>query len=234
MAGAGNGNNHVGQGGRHGSSFQEQHEELQIILDAVPAWVFYKDRENRFLRVNKAFCDVMEMAREDLEGRSLFDLYPRKQAEVYWEDDKEVMASGRPKRNIVESMDRKGEKLWVRTDKIPYRDGQGNIIGVIGFALDITARKNAEDELRSAYAEEKRLRQEHEQLVDQLRSAVARVRTLNSLLPVCAVCKKIRDDHGRWHFMETYISSRTDMQFSHGYCPECLEKAQRECGADDE
>ena len=206
-------------------SFQEQHEELRIILDSIPAWIFYKDKENQFLRVNKEFCDAMEMSREDLEGRSLFDLYPRPQAEAYWEDDKAVMASGEPRRNIVEPMDHKKGRMWVRTDKIPYRNAQGDIIGIIGFAIDITARKNAEDELRAAYAEEQRIRKEHEQLVEQLRVALARIRTLNSLLPVCAVCKKIRDENGQWHYMETYISSRTDTQFTHGYCPECTEKA---------
>jgi len=46
------------------------------------------------------------------------------------------------------------------------------------------------------------------------------------LLPVCAVCKKIRDENGNWHYMESYISARTDTQFTHSYCPECFEKAK--------
>jgi hypothetical protein len=170
------------------------------------------------------------MSREELEGRSLFDLYPKEQAEAFWKDDKDVMASGKPKRGILEPVDSRKGTVWVRTDKIRYSDAQGNVIGIIGFAIDVTARKNAEDELRAAYTEEKRLRQEHEQLVDQLKSALARIRTLNALLPICAVCKKIRDEDGRWHFMESYISSRTDTKFSHGYCPECAEKVVAEAG----
>jgi PAS domain S-box-containing protein len=209
---------------------QEHREELQIIFDAVPAWIFYKDKENRFLRVNRAFCDIMEMSREELEGRSLYELYPRDQAEAYWKDDKEVMASGKPKRDILESMDHKSGRLWVRTDKIPYRNAQGVIIGTIGFSIEITAQKNMEDELRAAYEEEQQLRLEHEQLADQLRSALKRIRTLDSLLPVCAVCKKIRDENGHWHHMVSYISSRTDTQFSHGYCPECAQKAMADAG----
>lgn len=216
----------VAKNNQNGRSLQELHEELRIILDSVPAWVFYKDKENHFLRVNTAFCDVMGMSKEELEGRSLFDLYPIEQAEAFWKDDMDVIASGTPKRNIVEPMDRKGERLWVLTDKIPYRNGQGDIIGIIGFGIDITARKNAEDELRAAYAEEKRLRQEHEELVDQLKSALANIRTLQSCLPVCAVCKKIRDEKGAWHHIETFISSRTDTQFTHGYCPECADKVR--------
>lgn len=205
-------------------SLQELHEELQIILDCVPAWVFYKDKENHFLRVNKAFCDVMGMPREQLEGRSLFDIYPKEQAEAFWKDDTEVITSGKPKRNIIEPMNSISGKLWVQTDKIPYRDSQGNIIGIIGFCLDITAKKNADDALKAAYSEEKQSRQEKEQLIDQLKSAMAKIRSLDSLLPICAVCKKIRDENGHWHYMESYISARIETKFTHGYCPECAQK----------
>jgi PAS domain S-box-containing protein len=125
-------------------SQQQSAETLQIILDSVPASVFYKDKENRFLRVNKHFADMMEMPREQLEGRSLFDLHPREQAEAYWRDDQEVIASGVPKTNIIEPVQTATQQRWLQTDKLPYRDAQGQIIGVIGFAVDITARKRVE------------------------------------------------------------------------------------------
>lgn len=127
---------------------QSLFDELQGILDSIPAMIFYKDTENRFLRVNRAFADVMNLSKEELEGRSLFDIYPREQAEAYWQDDKEVMSSGEPKRNIIERMQtKKGDILWVKTDKILYRDEQGQIIGVIGFRLDITQSRIAEEAL---------------------------------------------------------------------------------------
>ena len=221
----------VTENNRSNRSLLELRDELQIILDSVPAWIFYKDKENRFLRVNKAFCDGMEMPKEELEGRSLFDLYPKEEAEAYWKDDKEVMASGKPKRGIREPLQHKTRgKLWVTTDKIPYRDAQGNIVGIIGFTLDVTTIKDAEDELQAAYAEEKRLRQEHQQLAEQLRAALGRIRTLDAILPICLTCKKIRDQDGRWHYMESYISSRTDAHFSHGFCPECTKKYMKENG----
>lgn len=125
--------------------------EQQIILDSVPAWIFYKDTENCFVRVNKTFADVMQMTKEQLEGKSCFDLYPKEQAEAFWRDDREVIASGEPKMNIIEPMDSIKGKLWVQTDKIPYRDIQGNIIGIIGFAIDITERKQAEESLKESY-----------------------------------------------------------------------------------
>jgi PAS domain S-box-containing protein len=127
---------------------QKQREEQQIIIDSVPAWIFYKDRENRFIRVNQAFADVMGMAKNALEGTVLTDLYPRDQADAYWSDDRKVIASGQPRRNIIEPVTTPMGTLWVQTDKIPYRDSNGSTIGIIGFTLDITERKLAEEELK--------------------------------------------------------------------------------------
>jgi diguanylate cyclase (GGDEF)-like protein len=66
----------------------------------------------------------------------------------YWEDDKEVIASGIPKRGVVRQFEMAGGTRWLQTDKIPYRDVDGRIIGVIGFGVDITERKKMEEEIR--------------------------------------------------------------------------------------
>lgn len=133
------------------------HEELQILLDNIPAWVFFKDTENRFIRVNKTFANAMGTSIEQLERKSLFDLFPIEQAEVYWKDDKEVFTSGKPKINIIEQMESPNGNIWVQTDKIPYRNLQGEIAGIIGFAIDITARKAAEDKIQKVNEELKEL-----------------------------------------------------------------------------
>ena len=127
---------------------QKQKEEQQVILDSVPAWIFYKDKENRFLRVNEAFCKVMGLPKEQLEGKTLWDFYPKDQADAYWKDDLEVINSGQPKRNIIEPLTLSDRALWVQTDKILYRDASGNIAGIIGFTLDITERKRTEEEIK--------------------------------------------------------------------------------------
>ena len=133
------------------NALQKQKDEQQVILDSVPAWIFYKDKENKFIRVNQSFCQVMGLSRDQLEGKSLSEFYPPAQAKAYLEDDLEVIASRKPKRNIIETMPiGKGKNLWVQTDKIPYFDDEGSIIGIIGFSVDITERKNMEDELRNS------------------------------------------------------------------------------------
>ena len=65
---------------------------------------------------------------------------------------------------------------------------------------------------------------ERKRIEGELREAIAQVKTLTGLLPMCANCKKIRDDNGYWSSVEKYISSHTQAEFTHGICPECLEK----------
>jgi PAS domain S-box-containing protein len=140
-----------------------QKEELQTILDPYRSFIFYKDKENRFLRVNKAYLDVLGVSKDKLVGMSIFDIFPKEQAEAYWNDDKEVILSAKPKLNIVEPMKFKSGINYVQTDKIPYRDVNGNIIGIIGFAVDITRRKQAEEELERIMEDLKRSNKELEQ-----------------------------------------------------------------------
>lgn len=123
---------------------RKKSEELDVIMDSIPAFIFYKDKENRFIRVNKAFAKTMSLSKEKIEGRSCFDLYSRYDAEKYWEDDKHVIFTRKSRLGIVETMETPDGTAWVKTDKIPYRDDHGNIIGVIGFSIDITESKKAQ------------------------------------------------------------------------------------------
>jgi hypothetical protein len=63
-----------------------------------------------------------------------------------------------------------------------------------------------------------------EQLIFELQEALSKVKTLSGLLPICANCKKIRDDSGYWNRIESYIGEHADVQFTHGICPECARK----------
>ena len=65
---------------------------------------------------------------------------------------------------------------------------------------------------------------ERDQLIQELQQALASVKSLSGLLPICASCKKIRDDQGYWEQVEAYISSHSEATFTHGLCPECFHK----------
>ncbi|MCA9419160.1 MAG: sensor with HAMP domain protein, partial [Candidatus Omnitrophica bacterium] len=62
----------------------------------------------------------------------------------------------------------------------------------------------------------------------ELEGAIAEIKTLRGIIPICASCKKIRDDEGFWSQVEVYVSEHTDADFTHGICPECFEREMRE------
>lgn len=70
----------------------------------------------------------------------------------------------------------------------------------------------------------RQLEMEKEKLISELQEALATIKTLRGIVPICSYCKKIRDDRGYWNQLEVYISKHTEADFSHGLCPDCLEK----------
>ena len=69
------------------------------------------------------------------------------------------------------------------------------------------------------------LNAERSKMIDDLQKALSEVEVLSGLLPICFVCKKVKDEDGKWTPIETFIRSRTEAEFTHGYCPECAKKA---------
>lgn len=69
-----------------------------------------------------------------------------------------------------------------------------------------------------------KMEKERETLIKKLEDALAEIKTLRGLLPICSFCKQIRNDEGCWQQLESYISAHSDAEFSHGICPACLEK----------
>ena len=96
----------------------------------------------------------------------------------------------------------------------PLRDARGRFTGRLIVLRDITARK--------------RIEAERERLVAELQEALSNVKTLRGLLPICAWCKRIRDDAGYWQDVALYVSNHTDAEFTHGLCPDCLAKLEQD------
>lgn len=119
-----------------------------VLLDVIPALVFYKDKNNILVKVNQTFAQAMGVPREELEGKNCKDFWPA-YADQYWADDQKVLKSGQAKRRILEKINFSGkETRYLLTDKIPYLDEKGKVAGVIGFSVDVTEQKIAEDQLK--------------------------------------------------------------------------------------
>lgn len=130
---------------------------LQCVLDTIPVGVFWKDRNSIYLGCNQHFAEDAGLNSPDkIIGKNDYELGWEKQAEFYRADDALVIKTGKPKLNYEEPLiTPDGTQHWVRTSKVPLRDLNGNVIGILGTYDDISERKWAEQAIR---ASEKRFR----------------------------------------------------------------------------
>jgi two-component system, cell cycle sensor histidine kinase and response regulator CckA len=127
-----------------------QCEELQLIINAIPAFVFYKDTENGIRLVNRTVADSLGVTAEEVANTPTARWYPDEAAE-YYRDDLEVITSGRPKLGIIEQIKLPDAgKRWFETAKLPQFDAQGRVNGIVVVSQDITERKQLEDRLLQA------------------------------------------------------------------------------------
>ena len=125
---------------------------LRAVLDAIPARVFWKDADLRYLGANVPFArDAGFASPTELLGKDDFAMGWKEQAELYRADDRAVIAAGQAKLNIEEPQTTPdGRSLTLLTSKVPLRDDAGDVIGVLGTYLDITDRKQAQQRLRES------------------------------------------------------------------------------------
>lgn len=178
------------------------------LFDTVPVGLFRSTPQGELLDVNPAFALLLERDRDELIGRNFAEIHPAPRDFQQWRDELEREGSV----TWVESRFRtaSGKIRWVKIHAKALREAPGGEIIYEGSVEDVTSSKEAEAE--------------RERLIHNLKEALARVRSLSGLLPICSSCKKIRDDHGRWNMLETYIESHSHAHFTHGFCPDCARR----------
>lgn len=105
-------------------------------------------------------------------------------------------------------------KIYYEIISSALKNARGEIVAGIEAVRDITERKTSE--------------LEKENLIAQLKESLEKINTLKGLIPMCAWCKKIRDDKGYWNQVEQYVEEHTEALFTHGICPDCIEKVKNE------
>jgi PAS domain S-box-containing protein len=182
---------------------RESEEQFRVLFEQAGNAIFLHDLSGRFHAVNSKACESLDYAEHELLKLTVADVDPDFTSR---QDDKKIWNAlpvafeGRHRRK-----DGSLFPVEVRLSKITFREQ--NL--VLSFVDDISRRKQAEEE--------------REKLIVELKNALAEVRTLSGMLPICSKCKKVRDDQGYWKQIESFIEQHTDVGFSHGLCPECMD-----------
>jgi PAS domain S-box-containing protein len=176
-------------------------------FDAISDFVSVHDRDMNFIKVNRALADFLGKKTEELIGKKCFEvMHGMKKPWVNCPHVKAMESGKTVTEEIVDNF--LGVPLLVTCS--PCRDEKGIIRGTVHIARDIS--------------QEKSVKTEREKLISELQDALSKVKLLSGFLPICASCKKIRDDKGYWNQIEEYIRDRSEAEFSHGICPDCVKK----------
>jgi PAS domain S-box-containing protein len=157
-----------------------------------------------FDRLNASWERVLGFSREELMSRPFIEFVHPDDRERTLAQNARVREGGQALVFENRYLCKDGSYKWLHWNAVP--DATSEVI--YSVARDVTAQKEAEAE--------------REQLVQELRKALAEVSALRTILPICSYCRKVRDDEDYWHSVEAYIGRHTTTRFSHGICPDCM------------
>ncbi len=189
---------------QHYRSYFENNHSVMLLIDPATASI---------VDANPAACEYYGYAKHQITEMKVTDINTLPQEAVF-EEMRLAKSQNRRYFNFRHRLaSGKVRDVEVYSGPIQYRDR--NLL--YSVVHDITERKLAEAE--------------RELLIAQLQEALAQIKTLSGMLPICASCKKIRDDSGYWQRIEEYIGDHSDAEFSHSICPECKKRLYPELSA---
>ena len=159
-----------------------------------------------FKRLSASWESTLGFTRQELMSRPFIEFVHPDDRSRTLEQNASVRGGGRALGFENRYLRKDGSYRWFRWNAAPILVGKT----IYGVARDVT--------------EEKTAHAERERLVKELQAALAEVKTLREILPICSYCRKVRDDHDYWSTVEDYVSRHTDARFSHSICPSCMAK----------
>ena len=130
---------------------------MRLLLDNIPDYIYFKDKERRFVRVSDSFCKLVGYRHGEITGKKdeeIMDIFADEVTEISKRDDEQVIQTGKPLINKKENRESTGEKTrWFLATKMPWRDTSGNIIGLFGISKDITNLEETEQRLKKTIEE---------------------------------------------------------------------------------
>lgn len=194
-------------------SLKQSHALLEGVIESPKGVVIFAlDRQYRYIAYNRNHQQTMKQiwGVDIVLGSSMLDYIGTSDDREKARQNFDRALSGESFTLVEEYGDTELDRRYYEDIYNPIIDEKGNIFGLTLFLTDVTERKKMEDE--------------RNRLVVELQDALAKVKTLSGLLPVCSSCKKIRNEEGDWERIEVYIRDRSEADFSHSICPECAKK----------
>ena len=206
--------------GQLSNSFNKMTEDLQKttvskdymdrIIESMTDTLIVFDPDAKIRTVNKATCDLLGYKEEELIGNSIGTILETEKSAPMRMELEKLIEEGKLKNGETFIRTRDGRDIPILFSGSLMKDKEGRPLRIVCTGKDITERKQAEEE--------------REKLILQLQKAISEIKQLSGLLPICASCKKIRDDKGYWNQIEEYIRHHSEAEFTHSICPECLKK----------
>jgi PAS domain S-box-containing protein len=185
---------------------------LEDVTQGITESILLISKDFKIIWANKTALEQVGLTLSEIAGRPCHEISHCRDTPCEPPDDPcplpELLRSGTAKMVEHTHFDKDRNRLAVEVNVYPVRNEYGDIDKIIHISKNITERK--------------RLEEERERLVIELQEALQNVKALSGLLPICASCKKIRDDKGYWNQIESYIRDHSEAQFTHGMCPECV------------
>ncbi len=194
------------------AAIKESETKFRSVAQSAKDAIITVDKAGKIAFCNTAACKMFDYREGELIGQSISILMPQRFRAAHERGMAQVVAT-RKSKLIDETIElfgitKTGNEFPVELSLSNWVSGDHTFY--TGIIRDISERKQHE--------------KERDALIDNLKKSLAKVRKLSGLLPICASCKKIRDDKGYWNQIEAYIRDHSEAEFSHGICPECSEK----------
>ncbi|HEY1717625.1 MAG TPA: PAS domain S-box protein [Verrucomicrobiae bacterium] len=183
---------------------------LAAIVESSDDAIYGKSLDSIIVSWNPAAERIYGYRAEEIVGHSIAVLFPTNRRDELLDNMTRIRRGELVGFYETEHHRKDGTVIPVSVTISPIKDGDGKTIGASVIARNISRQKQAEEE--------------RQQLIKKLSDALSHVKLLTGLLPICASCKRIRDDGGYWRQVETYIASHSQAKFTHSICPECLKR----------
>jgi PAS domain S-box-containing protein len=204
-----------GQVAERTADLRETTRALRTLLSNLPGMAYRCRNDQKWTMefVSKGCRAITGYRASSLIGNSeiaYVDLILPEDRETLWEEVQKTIQEKGVYKLIYRIHNKDGALRWLWEQGQGIYDDEGRLMALEGLILDITQRKNSEEE--------------RENLIQELQQALAEVKILRGFIPICANCKSIRDDAGYWRDIEQYIQDHSDAVFSHSICPKCVKE----------